>query len=118
MNTSYLRRTQKGRPIPMERATAVDVVARLSKTNHTAVVKVFAALDALQKHLGICSLEAMLELIDITAAPIEAARFDGTDEERVESTERLASAVAHDPSASPYQGFLHLARFQQRSTVD
>lgn len=112
MNTNYLRRTSKGRPIPGQTATAVDVVAALSKTNHAGVVKVFAALDALQKHLGICTLEDFLELIDITAAPIESARFDGSAAARVEATERLARAVAEDPGSAEYQGFLHLSRFQ------
>lgn len=112
MNTAYRRRTAKGRPIPCEAATACDVVAALSKTNHAAVVKTFAALDALQKHLGIATLAGMLELIDIEAAPIESVRYDGTATARIEATQRLVAAIAHDPVVGEYQDFLHLSRFQ------
>lgn len=112
MNAAYRRRTPKGRPIPGAQATAADVVAALSKTSYTKVVKTFAALDALQKHLGITTLDQLLELIDIEAAPIEAAVLDGAPSRRVEATEQLASAVACDPTVGEYHDFLHFSRFQ------
>ena len=115
MTQHFTKRLRQGRPIEGQEANAVDTVALLSGVNMSSVVKVFAALDALEIHLGY-QPRRLTAIMNMTT---EVVRFDGTDDHRIFATRRLCEHVAADPRVRYTDYILHLGdKFRVKTGVE
>lgn len=92
-------RLPAGRPIPGTEVVSADAIAMLSRVNLGSVIKVIAALEALERHMLPKGIN-LSQLVRLADAPLHAPSFissDAVDADRVRGNANIVADVLLDP---------------------